>query len=331
MSVSAQATETVTDFSGVWRFGIHPGYVLNIATDLQPDDVLPWASRLFVTRAAEFGASDPAKARCLPFGPRHIIGGGAVERVRIVQTPDTMVLLYEDLAHREVPLGRRTGAASLSPSYMGHASGEWQGDTLVVRNVGFTDRTWLDYTGHPNSEALEITERYRRTGPDRIERELRIVDPKTFTEPITIPTELTRIADQPSMLEYVCGENMKARSATSTGARHRPVVLPREALGHFVGEYSAGRGTGASTISIRLEGAGLVADVNGKGRVPLTALTATTFSGSVLGTYEFRSGSAGEVTRLFIHSIEGVTQAERVAGPAGGTDNVTRRTSGAAQ
>jgi hypothetical protein len=42
---------------------------------------------------------------------------------------------------------------------MGYSVGHWEGDTLVVQCAGFNDRTWLDFAGHPHTEALRITER----------------------------------------------------------------------------------------------------------------------------------------------------------------------------
>jgi hypothetical protein len=36
---------------------------------------------------------------------------------------------------------------------MGYSTGRWEGDTLVVESLGFHDRTWLDYSGNPHTEA----------------------------------------------------------------------------------------------------------------------------------------------------------------------------------
>jgi len=45
---------------------------------------------------------------------------------------------------------------------MGYSVGRWEGDTLVVESFGFNDRIWLDHDGHPHTEALRMTEQYRR-------------------------------------------------------------------------------------------------------------------------------------------------------------------------
>jgi hypothetical protein len=45
---------------------------------------------------------------------------------------------------------------------MGYSIGRWEGDTFVVTTSGLTDRSWLDVLGHPHTEALVMTERFRR-------------------------------------------------------------------------------------------------------------------------------------------------------------------------
>ena len=47
---------------------------------------------------------------------------------------------------------------------MGYSVGRWDGDTLVVETIGFKDRTWLDFSGLPHTEALHIVERIRLYG-----------------------------------------------------------------------------------------------------------------------------------------------------------------------
>ena len=48
------------------------------------------------------------------------------------------------------------------PSWLGYSIGHWASDMLVVESAGFNDKTWLDVSGHPHSEALRMSERYHR-------------------------------------------------------------------------------------------------------------------------------------------------------------------------
>ena len=67
--------------------------------------------------------------------------------------------------------------------WLGDSRGRWEGDTLVVDVVHFTDQTWLDRAGNFHSDALHLIERYTMTGPDHINYEVTVEDPKVFTRP----------------------------------------------------------------------------------------------------------------------------------------------------
>jgi hypothetical protein len=70
------------DLSGLWLTPLHPGYVANIAADLEAADVLPWAATLFDQRISDLAHDDPGTIGCLPMGPRHITGSPVVGRPR---------------------------------------------------------------------------------------------------------------------------------------------------------------------------------------------------------------------------------------------------------
>src|SRR5258708_33246905 len=89
---------------------------------------------------------------------------------------------------------------------MGYSVGHWEVDTLVVESIGFNDRTWLDMAGHPHTEALRITERFRRRNFGHMEIEETLDDPRAFTKPFTIVIKAELVPDT-EILEYVCAEN----------------------------------------------------------------------------------------------------------------------------
>jgi hypothetical protein len=104
---------------------------------------------------------------------------------KIVQTAREFVFLYEDVSgpfFRIVPL--RSGVVRLddSPSYLGDATGHWEGDTLVVDTGNFNDLTWLADNGAFHSEALRVTERLTRRG-NEIEYRAVVQDPQVLAEP----------------------------------------------------------------------------------------------------------------------------------------------------
>ena len=76
------------------------------------------------------------------------------EMVKIVQTPGLIVMLNPDLTYRQIFLDGRALESAPNPTWMGYSVGRWDGDTLVVESFGFNDRTWLDHDGHPHTEAF---------------------------------------------------------------------------------------------------------------------------------------------------------------------------------
>jgi hypothetical protein len=88
--------------------------------------------------------------------------------------------------------------------WLGDSRGKWDGDTLVVDVVHFTDQTWLDRAGNFHSEVLHLVERYTMIGPDHINYEVTVEDPKVFTRPWKMNMVLYR-RKEPNvrLLDYV--------------------------------------------------------------------------------------------------------------------------------
>ena len=67
--------------------------------------------------------------------------------------------------------------------WLGDSRGRWEGDTLVVDVVHFTDQTWFDRAGNFHGDRLHLIERYTLIGPDHMNYEVTIEDPMVFTRP----------------------------------------------------------------------------------------------------------------------------------------------------
>jgi hypothetical protein len=90
---------------------------------------------------------------------------------------------------------------------MGTANGRWEGDTLVVDNKGFNDQTWFDRAGNFHSEQLHVVERFTLIGPDHIQYEATIEDPKIFTREWKISMPLyRRIEKNVQLTDFKCVE-----------------------------------------------------------------------------------------------------------------------------
>jgi len=166
------------DLAGLWRLDAGP-YGGNVLADLKPADIQPWADALYKQRMEDLGKDDPATFRCLPQGHRVMFGAGGW--ARIIQTPQVIAILYENLSHRQIFLDGRALPSDPHPSFMGYSVGRWEKDTLVVESIGFKDTTWLDFGGHPHSEELRIVERYRRPDFGHIELKQTLRIPRCST------------------------------------------------------------------------------------------------------------------------------------------------------
>ena len=307
-----RAADGKPDLSGLWQISAGSGYVVNIAADLKPEDVQPWADAVYQERIRNLGADDPWTVRCLPLGPRQVINGGMS---RIIQSHNEVAILYEDLTHRQIFLDGRSLPKDPNPTWQGYSVGHWDGDTLVVDSAGYTDQSWLDMGGHPHSEALHITERFHRRDFGHIDLSVTFQDPKAYNKPWTIAFTVNMAPDT-EMLEYVCAENERDKThLVGRTQQEKAVKVAPEILAQYVGVYEApGResNTGVVTrFTVTLSGDQLYLDIGGKGRLPLTPLSETTFSPRLLGTYEFVKDARGVVTHLVAYSTENDVKAIR--------------------
>jgi hypothetical protein len=223
-NLSARAPRTrdgQPDLSGIWRAApdpqgkpegveneVFPRYFVNIAKDLNPQDIVlrPSADRLFKERLASEGKI-AAEAHCVPVGVPGI--STFPLPFKIVQNPRLIIILYEkDTTYRQIFMDGRPLPSDPNPSFMGYSIGRWDADTLVVESVGFRDDGWLDRMGHPHSDHLHLTERYRRRDFGHLSIEMTIDDPGTYMKPITYTQPAILLPDT-DLLEYFCTENEK--------------------------------------------------------------------------------------------------------------------------
>jgi hypothetical protein len=164
----------------------------------------PEAEAQFKQRTQEMGKDNPV-SRCLPPGPGRNVNGVPV---KIVQTADLIVMLYEEPAgdFRQVFLDGRQLPKDPDLTWRGYSVGRWDGDALVVETSGFNDRVWLNVTAYPHTTALRVTERYRRPNFGSLELQMTIDDPGAYTKPWTLTVNKQLLVDT-ELLEYVCENN----------------------------------------------------------------------------------------------------------------------------
>ena len=213
------------DFSGLWQVQPSPWaeikpIVGNMNDVFAPGDDLAEFSKYGLNILADFKPSEapikqealaamrqrkPEHSPCLP--PSVSFVDLVPATIKWIQTPGLIAILQEaGFNFRQVYLDGRNVPADPQPLWLGYSVGKWEGDALVVDTTGFNDKTTLDALGHPHSEALHLTERYRRRDFGHLDVELTIDDPVIYTRPFTVKYTDVLQADT-DILESVCEEN----------------------------------------------------------------------------------------------------------------------------
>ena len=192
------------DLSGIWAAADNK-YLQNLAADGIEVPFQPWAEKLYRDRSENLGKGRPSE-RCLTHGVTDFDALGI--NWKIIQTPGMIAVLYEAYNHyRQIFLDGRPLPKPTQPAYLGYSVGRWEGETLVVETTGFNDVGWLDDGGHPQTEALHVTERFRRRDFGHMDLQLTIDDPKAYTKPWG-PTLRLNFQPDDELMESIC-ENEK--------------------------------------------------------------------------------------------------------------------------
>jgi hypothetical protein len=207
------------DFSGIWMIaGGTIGIGLSGGLPFQP-----WAADLQKKRAAEGGLNDP-DGLCLPQGvvQYHV----DPQPLKIVQTPTQILIIYEsNYGLRTVYMDGRSlpPLGSVQPFWHGYSVGRWEGDTLVVESnnfrgvdpkeirgvepASFHGVGWLDHRGSPYTEAMKMTERFRRVNYGNLDIDISVDDPQAYTAPFTVQVKQRIVPDGSELIEFICHEN----------------------------------------------------------------------------------------------------------------------------
>jgi hypothetical protein len=166
-------------------------------------EMTAWAAAIQTQRESRDHWDDPA-GYCLPSGyPRMAFPNP----FKILQTPSVMAFLHESLpapTYRQVFTDGRSLPNDPEPTWMGYSVGRWEGETFVVETAGFRDGGWLDARkARPHSDALQLTERFRRVDFGHMQWEITINDPKAFLQSWTVRSEFTFFADT-DLLQSSC-------------------------------------------------------------------------------------------------------------------------------
>jgi hypothetical protein len=189
-------------------------YAFDVFLGVKPEDVpLRPEGKAIQARRGPGGPEALPSEFCLPIS--YPLAAHVSEFTKIVQTPGLTIMLMElDNTYRQIYTDGRPLPKDPSPSWYGYSVGRWEGDTFVVETNGLNDKGWLDIVGHPRSEAMRMTERYRRRDFGHMDVEITFDDPKLYTKPFSV--KVTHLLQPDSdVLEDVCAENERDKIHTA--------------------------------------------------------------------------------------------------------------------
>jgi hypothetical protein len=176
--------------------------------------ITPAAADLKKKRMAADSKDNP-DANCLPMGITQF--HMQPQPRKIVQTPNLILIIYEaNYGIRYIYTdGRKLPPqGEPQPWWYGYSVGQWEGNTLVVETNNLRGAEsgpfdgWLDVRGSPYSEQAKFTERFRRPMFGKLEIDVTVDDPKSYTKPFTVRINQRFLADE-EPIEAICNENQQ--------------------------------------------------------------------------------------------------------------------------
>jgi hypothetical protein len=175
----------------------------------------PSAADIKKKRMADNDRDNP-DANCLPMGLTQF--HMQPQPRKIIQTPNLIIILYEaNYGLRYIYMDGRPlpPQGEPQPFWYGYSVGHWEGDTLVVETNNLRGAEdgpsdgWLDVRGSPYSEEAKFVERFRRPSFGKLEIDVTLTDPKSYTKPFTVRINQRFLDEEP--IEFVCNENQQFR------------------------------------------------------------------------------------------------------------------------
>ena len=167
--------------------------------------------------------------RCITRGyPAGMFPAGYNNAYQIIQIPGAVVMVFEMIHEtRIIPIDGRPRLGESIRQWNGEPRGHWEGETLVVESTNYNNKGSIASSaatgrirGIPQSEAMQVVERFTRVDADTINYTVTITDPKVYAKPWTVALPLNR-DDTYQMFEYSCNEGNYAMANSLSFGRKR--------------------------------------------------------------------------------------------------------------
>jgi hypothetical protein len=104
-------------------------------------------------------------------------------------------------------------------TYFGYTVGRWEGDTLVLDSIGFSDETWLGRGGFFHTDKMRAIEKFTRKG-NQLLYEVTIEDPDVLLEPWVMPARTLRLSPTNAIIAERGSCTETEHNEVSTQYRH---------------------------------------------------------------------------------------------------------------
>jgi hypothetical protein len=164
----------------------------------------PWARAERNDRVLPHRGYDDSTAHCFMGGvPRAIYTPSPFQ---IVQTQGFVLLLFERMNWRQIPLTPREHIPDDVRLWNGDSIGHWEGDTLVVDTRNMNGKAWLNEVGDIMTHDAKIVERFTPVNGNSVTYSATVTDMLAYTRPWTIQMALNR-KEGDELLEAACHED----------------------------------------------------------------------------------------------------------------------------
>jgi hypothetical protein len=218
-----QAKDNIHYDDAIWQSEKTPKGLNGLRTSLVVDPPdgripppLPEAQKRIDAAAAARRGVDPSASvqnrgiteRCItsvnltwPHDGAPMLPEGYNSNLRITQAPG-YVVIEQEMVHnaRVIPLDGRPRVGTNLRQYIGDYRGRWEGNTLVIENTNFNEKT--PFRG--STPALKVTERITPVDKDTLLYRATIEDPNTWAQPWTLEYPIVRTSEP--IYEYACHE-----------------------------------------------------------------------------------------------------------------------------
>jgi len=165
--------------------------------------VLPLRPEAQAARDAYDPLTDDTALACIPQGMPGIMDNPFPIAFE-AQGADILIRTEEWDVVRTIHMDDGTDPGSQPATPHGYSVGHWEGDTLVIATTKI-DWPYFDDVGTPMSSELETVERYTLSADgQRLEMEMTVTDPLTFTEPVELTGAYWVLVPGEQLKPYEC-------------------------------------------------------------------------------------------------------------------------------